>query len=379
MGAPNQIAPVTHVAYVRGSAINVTVRWRNWKVQPVNGTLTWQSARLACPGAIAPIEYINLGIGGAGSVPVSMAANGGHFQTTLTLTNVPDYVAVGGLELKFDMPLTSGPETANNGTAGAFVTWERVCLLNAAPIGVMSTPWVDFLEYTCRWAFGTNSATSLPRDMTKGLYANLRTSQNNVSYSPQGEIYWDMFRSLDPPGIFSSPFKLSNFLEAHGAPEVGPAFADPSNCSTYSGLLQLALAAHGTASNSIFMEKFLPVPEVPTEFGTWPVRWAGSSSYGGGTGKFYFHAVVEVSGLRYDAAVAYLAGPNGNSWQLPAFDWPAGDHWQKHAPSGIAGQAHYGLAYHSTNPAPYPINSSNYQGEPFSKREMPIPTITTLE
>jgi hypothetical protein len=342
MGDPNQIAPVTHVAYLRGSTINVTVRWRNWKEQTVNGTLTWQSARLACPGAIAPIEYINLGIAGAGSVPVSMAANGGQFQTTLTLTNVPDYVAVGGLELKFDMPLTSGPETANNGTAGGFITWERVCLLDGYPTGLQSVPWVDFLEYSCRWGFGS-SAGDVTTALTFGIHYNTRCLGNRISYDPAVNILWAV-------GKYSStPLDLSHFFNINGDPWIGPSFGITLDCRDYSAMLQLSFYSHGVTSSTIWVEQESVTGHHGFQY--WPLRRAGASSFHGD--HFNFHVVVGAGFMTYDSPASYLFSPDGAYWMNPGV-WPTAVHWQQHA-NGSAGTGFYGLAYHPYTEATLPL------------------------
>jgi hypothetical protein len=51
---------VSSVAYIRGSTINLVVRWRNDNPFPLSGTLTWQAARLVCPTNDPPLEYLPL-------------------------------------------------------------------------------------------------------------------------------------------------------------------------------------------------------------------------------------------------------------------------------------------------------------------------------
>lgn len=160
---------VTHVVYTRGSNIQLSVIWRNDNSFALNGTVTWQAARLRVPGPNNnPAEqYINLNVSGSHSV--SMAANGGTTAPVpLTITGVPNYVAVGQLEIKFDMPLTKAPgQTGNNGTQGNFHGWERIPLIDATPVGLQATPWADLCEYSFRWAFGYSGAANVRRERDK--------------------------------------------------------------------------------------------------------------------------------------------------------------------------------------------------------------------
>jgi len=333
---------VTHVAYLKGNTISVTVRWHSDYEESLSGSLTWQGARLVVPGPSindAGPYFINLTPSGS-TVPVTLPS-GGSFETTLTITGVPNYVAVGQLQVKFDLPLTDGIMLGNNGTNGEWQGWERACLLDSNPIGLQAVPWTDLLEYTCRWAFGQSGVSNVGRELTRGIHYGRYTPYNRNVYNPGGNWY---FNDIETNAV--SNYKLKAYLLAAGNPWSGQGIVTWINldCRDFAGILFLAMQSHGINSQVDYITDQDP----DKGFTYWPLCLAGSDSTDVAnywSGRFSFHYVVRSNSARFDAAASYRWDYNGSIWMNPVWDWNVGDHWQKHYNGAFRGLAYAKATY----------------------------------
>lgn len=341
---------VTHVAYIRGSDVIVKVRWTNTNSYALSGTLTWQAARLEVPREekIPETTFVDLTVPST-PVSISLAANGGSQEVTLTLTGVPNYIAVGELEIKFNMPLTDGEGWGNNGTNGNFVSWERVCLLDDEPIGLQELPWTDFLEYTCRWAFGYTGAANVRKEMTRGMHYSNRApwNQNLYNFEKEENLYFS--------GVPDSDLQLEYYLaDLNGTSppwvyQSGPTYAI-LDCRDFAAILTAAMNAHGVVAtcDRVQREAGQPVIEgIPlsgTYFAYYELCRAGFDSSEDElyeVGAFNFHFVVRSNSLRYDSAASYKRDYTWSVYKNPVWEWPTTEHWQN-----LVSGEYRGLAYH---------------------------------
>jgi hypothetical protein len=248
-------------------------------------------------------------------------------------------VAVGQFEIMFDLPLTDGETSANNGTNGGYVAWERVCLVDSSPTEFQVVPWVDFLEFTCRWAFGSVGQAQTMRELTKGFNKSNRCPFNRTRYSPSVSARYYIGGPL--PYIW-----LTRFID--------DITIDPPrtlDCRDYAAILLVEFESQGTSPTFRRLERWDHIFEyVPGGFYTWPLCPAGTDDTISGNRQenlgdyqsepFAYHCVVGWSGQRYDAAASYLWNPNAQVWENPAFDWIELLHWQN-----PVGSNYYGLAY----------------------------------
>lgn len=355
--------PVVHVLYMQGENIVVKVRWKNTNSFALSGTLTWQAARLEAPGPSAAYPgpyYVDLVVP-TNPINITLPPNGGTFETTLTLTGTPEYVAVGGLQVKFDMPLTDGEGWGNNGTNGNYAQFERVCMMRSVPLSLMSVPWADLAEYSCRWAYGYSSYEEVRRGMTVGMNRSGYSPWNMNLYDPGTAAYWG--------GNSINPVKLSVYLNDIGdcwfsVPPTRVAYLD---CRGFTAILKFALAIHGIWTTSDRIERASGFLSPSTGFSTWPLCPAGTPSNllaNYNPVRFNFHYALESDYMRYDAAVSYRFDLFGVEWWQPAYDWIADIHWQSPA-NGF----YWGLCYDSWILAVYPWADNTQQNENIQQRE----------
>lgn len=355
--------PVVHVLYMQGENIVVKVRWKNTNSFALSGTLTWQAARLEAPGPTPGLPgpyYLDLVVP-SGPLSVTLPANGGTFETTLTLTGTPAYVAVGGLQVKFDLPLTDGQSWGNNGTNGVFAQFERVCLMRSVPLSLMSIPWADLAEYSCRWEYGQSSYEDVRRAMTVGMNRSSYSPWNMNIYDPGTAHYWG--------GNSANPVKLSRYLIDigdcwFGLPPPRVAYLD---CRGFTAILKFALSIHGVWTTSDRIQR-APVFLSPSSgFTTWPLCPAGTPANDGvnyNSVSFNFHYALAADYMRYDAAVSYRFDPFGVNWFEPAYDWIVDLHWQS-----PAGGYFWGLCYDDSILAVFPWVDNTQQSANIQLRE----------
>jgi hypothetical protein len=368
---PDTHQNVSHVAYVKGATSTISLRLTNQQNTTATGTLTFTGAQLVVPGpnnAPAPQE-----------LPVSLTCSSPTFTLppfasttmTATLSGLPSHVAVGQLQVKFELPVSYGPPgnpgSSNNGTAGGWVNWERICILDSAPIGLQAVPWTDFLEYTCRWAFGASGPAAVRREMTKGIFYGNRSPWNRLYYNSAINNYWK-WTDADGNYIGTGPYRLGLLLGTLSSPinrQQSSQIWTSADCRDFAGLLFLAISSHGASSsctiltgptrilldvngNPVLDEDQQPI--FTSHYNYWPLCPAGSdptdtdidSDFSAGSytsGAFNFHVVIESSGLRFDAAAAHYYSSSGGPWYNPVFDWSSASHWQRSSPWPYHGHA----------------------------------------
>lgn len=339
------VVPVSlsHVAYVKGATASIKIRINNCNGQIVTGSLTFTQARLAVPGpsAVDPGPYY---------LPLTMTPSSfiippnSTVEVTTTVNGLPAHVAVGGLQVKYDMPLVRDPgganHTGNNGTNGNWEAWQRICILDATPIGLQAVPWTDFLEYTCRWAYGASGSSSVREEMTKGIHFGQYTPFNRFQYDPGVNYFWD----LPKYATSTVPYLLSLLLWELGSPlDLQTAGWIQVDCRDINGLLQIALSSQGVNSECVVVMSFWTIEHQHTGYYYWPLCRAGNdpsvtwpimnNGYRAGNYRssgFNFHVIVESDSLRYDSAASYFYKHDGSLWGLPAFHWDASTYWQSY-------------------------------------------------
>lgn len=362
----NLVTKVTHVAYTKGSTITAQLRFKNDTDFPFSGNLNFISARLACPGLPSGTEYLPLTISSSQS-SLALPPHG-TASVTVTIGGAPNYIAVGGLEVKYSLilmknpgPDQEGPYENGTGQSG-WENWVRVCLLDSTPIGLQAVPWTDFLEYTCRCAFGASGTTQVLSEMTKGIFSGNRCLPNNRLHYGGAAQYWP----LGPTATTGGTFNLTYFLTRINDPATW--YIKSGDCADFAGLLHLALLAHGTQTEcQRYRSEFTEM------FQTWPLCPAGTvpsiigQPLGGQHGSFgiqafRFHVVVKHMGQSiYDASNAYYFGPTGDNWLQPVIAWNTATFWQQ------ASQPHWGLAFSSSQPFSFSASPLGSQSQSVQK------------
>ena len=163
------VSSVDQVAYKRGSNIDVELTLKNHQSAPVTFTFIARRARVVCPGQVQymgsffnqPTETINLQVQNAGVLQTGTIPPGGIMLVTFKIRNVPNYVSVGSLDIGYDLPCNlQNEQLCDNGTNGSFEHLVRLYLLLDNPIDLVALPWLDFAEYSCRWAYGATDKAS---------------------------------------------------------------------------------------------------------------------------------------------------------------------------------------------------------------------------
>jgi hypothetical protein len=323
---------VNHAVYLKGQNVVVKVRWRNTNTFALTGTLTVQEAALAFPNPGKTIGTYNfpLTVSPTGPIAMNLPANGGTQEVAFTFSVCPNYVAVGWLRIKFNLPLTDGEMWANNGTNGNFRDFERICFLNNSPVGMMQPLWSDMAEYSCRWAFGSTSDVQVRRQMTKGMYNSDRCPKNINVYNKLTGMYFDLVH-----------FNLGRYLHDIGDPGVDLGFVldAPMDCRDFAGILKFSMECQGVAANC---QKVFRTDEDaegdPMHFYYWPLCPSGrdpavNSNYSDedflDDGAFAMHVVVESGGLRFDSSSSYKFNLDGSERKNPVWEWQVLEHWQK--------------------------------------------------
>lgn len=238
---------VAGVVYVKGAtSAQVSVKWRNESGHLFQGWLVLKGARLAVPANTPGTwEYLNLSIQPTQTQYFEL--NDQEEQSfPITLSGLPQNVALGRIEVKYDLLLEiGGPTLYDNGTSDGFETWEWLYVVDAAPVGLQQVPWIDFLNFSCRWAYGS-SGSAVPASMTNGMNKGTRSPDRKLLYSPAQAVYVKYFRG--------GPVKidLKAFLNQLNSANT------TMNCDDFAGVLRMAMASQGIAGDSLEHRRILP-------------------------------------------------------------------------------------------------------------------------
>ncbi|MCC6404355.1 MAG: hypothetical protein IT207_10140 [Fimbriimonadaceae bacterium] len=299
------------------------------------GTMTLNWAKLVCPGPNTegppgswsnPPFDIPLGFSPA-TTPVDLAAYGGSQNITYTFSGLPNHVALGDLEVAYDLPLQREGlfEWGENGETGK---WTRVFLTDSTPVGAQGIPWADFLEYTCRWAWGAAGASDLRVKMTRGMHYSNRCADRRLLY----RYDYPRFAVLQADSTYQYFLgDLTRLLDLPSSAEL--------DCNDFAAGLQLALSSHGTSAEVIVMSE--DGTGGSTGFATNPLCQAGDDSTNLGnyySFPFNYHMVTRSGGETFDTSSSYDFDTLGSPYQNPPTFWAEDPHWR----SWVGGED-YGL------------------------------------
>lgn len=280
--------PVRGVAYLKGQTVTVVWTIRNWNAFRLVGTLTMQAARLKCPGPNTesppgsgnwsnPDLYLPLAVSPQ-TVPIDLAPNGGAQNVTVTFTGVPNHVALGNLEVKYQLPL----QNVGNG------------------------------------AWGASGSSDLKEKMTRGMHYSNRSTQARLEYRPNDIWYCQPVTGYFPGSVRYYLGDLTRSLDVNQWTQM--------DCKDFAAGLKLALASHGVGSDVVWLQRANGALIV-----TNPLCKAGTDASVGANYFVYFefthHAIVE-SAFTYDPAAAYFWDPAGSLYMDPATGWTVDAHWQ---------------------------------------------------
>lgn len=216
----------------------------------------------------------------------------------------------------------------NNGTLGSYDSWERLFLVDATPIEPQAVPWADYLEYTCRWAFGSSLATHVKREMTYGMHYSNRSSTARTRYDPMKPAYFYPVY-IENGGMAECFYDLGNLTAS-----LDTEFWTPLDCREFAEGLQLALNQHGVAAGAEYLKPIEGgfATNLLCPAGTDSTLIANYSMF-----LFGFHVTAKWSGLNLDASSSYHWSPWGVVTMNPAHDWGLPEYWQNWTGSEMLG------------------------------------------
>ena len=324
------------VAYKRGAtSIAVEVTFRNDGEYFLSGSITILNVRLRVPApndSFSDWEYINLTP--SGTQGVILPAGGGSSVHVFTFSGLPQNVALGVLEVQYDLPLENaqGGFIGNNGTGNGFDTWEWTYVINDTPTDLQQVPWVDFLQYTCRWAYGvsdsTQAKTTMKAAMTNGMHYANRSENHRLCYNPEYLPTYTFFPSNGGPikiriRTFTSDLDSNSWIYP--------------DCTDFAELLRMALMSQSISADAVWHGLLIDGEHVG--FNTNLMCRAGFDSrvYGGPNDpldnyrsfSFGFHVVAAIGQDRFDASSSYAHTPFGALYLNPPSPFQFPGFWQQ--------------------------------------------------
>lgn len=224
--------------------------------------------------------------------PYNLAAHTGQDTGWFTLTSTPGFVVAATLELNYS------PAPKPLGSDG-YLPCSKLYFVDQTPCNTMSTPWLEPVSNSCRWAEGLTGSTACITAIAKGLYAEAPLSYNGGQL-PQ----W-----YDPS---TGHFNLSLFINSTGKT------GDCQDTSAYLGILCNAIGYNVTlermesASTTGFYTNVIdPIgTPLPTS-----ASWA-------------FHQIVLFGGLAYDSCAGQSVDPSGVPYNTAPAGWTKDSYWQ---------------------------------------------------
>jgi hypothetical protein len=328
-------------AYIKGAtSFDLDITLKNENDENVTGSFVVTDARLKVPrnptGSEDPqteyYEYISLNFSPS-TTAVSVAALGGTQTFTLGFSGLPEHVALGQLQIKYNLPLNDGLMNYDNGTNGGWATWEWVYIVDSAPDGLQEVPWADFLNYTCRWAYGADGEEDVLIKMTRGMHYSNRSPAHRLGYDPGQEWLYISYGETRKLWLarFTYHLDTNDYVWL--------------DCHEFAQLLRAAFHTQGYDGEANQYTKMVwntgtqtwqAAPFVTNELCVASFDSTNSSNYSNMT--FVSHVVVAVSGTRFDASCSYLKDTAGSTYMNPPTFWPYPEWWQNQV-----GTSYFGL------------------------------------
>ncbi|MBX3117767.1 MAG: hypothetical protein KF784_01785 [Fimbriimonadaceae bacterium] len=346
----NRAFQITKVVYVRGTDIQVSLKFQNESTVAAVGNLHINAARLIIDLPTNPPtqQLVNLGVPSASAISISPYP--GTTTVNITLTNVPNYVAKGQLQINAVIYSNVGVQHAGEPGARSWggpswQDWETFYYTDATPVGLQSVPWTDLLDYSCLWAYGQTGEANVCHDLTFGLFWSKRWI-----YDPSGNYFWQDWMYGSNPHVIYNLFDALNSTSTVNM-----------DCRDAAGFNTLCMASLGHSSTPIRLKvQIYPV------FWTNPVCGMGNDAsvdYNPISGAptyvehpFGFHQVTRISNGVYDAAVAQKFDLTGATYRNPPAHWVTAGYWQTQL-----GGSSLGLVAGALSPAFVP--PPNYHNE----------------
>lgn len=331
---PSSPLPQRGVAYKRSGIVSLYVVFENnSSTRHLQGTLTFRGMRYAMPDENGDVPPLYLYRPVSDTFPVDLPPNTAQqFQVSFA---APSFVSLGHIEMRYDLPLqdVATGHCGENGTNGGYERWEKAFFVDATPVGLQATLWADYLEYTCRWAFGANGAASLREKMARGMYSSYRSPLRKLKYEPgEGGNKFFLYHAR---GATPRSFRLG-FL-TYALDNVDTPGTVTADCRDYAAALAVALMQNGQQADCVWMEEeafsdavyivctpMCASPQVPAE--SLPGNYTNP--------PFNYHVVVLASGKTFDSSSAYFYDTDGQPWKKPAYEWDEDPHWQNQLPGG---------------------------------------------
>ncbi len=325
------------IVYRRGSTVTLRRRFTNKNPSSITGTLTMENARLEVPAYFdRPAQTIYLT--NAAPTFVSIPGSGGTVDVTVTITGVPNYVALGWLNYGSHLFAISGAPAGLDliqdpiGSTGTETY--RLYLTDEAPVEHQTVPWTDVLEKSCNYGYGKAGPTDVSHDVTFGLYWAYDFAYNLGD--PDVSAVWVNWPDPDSSdlGVTFGLRKLLNHMYDEGI--------QPGNCSDVSTFLLTLQSSLGISGD--LQQLFRSGSDPPAPFITNKVVPIGSNGADTGLYVHIFFTMhqqfIRSSSLVHDAALAYRWDLGGQTYMNPAANWAMPGYWQT-----MIGNLSYGLVY----------------------------------
>lgn len=299
---------VAKVVYVKGQSPSIQLTIENLSGTAIAGTISFHDFRIVLSNGL--IAMFVPPSSQSVTIPGTVGSVIGTTTITLTLANLPPYIAIGSIrgqvkaEASADIYHSNGTLFLLSGTSIMNQSFPQdiVYVVNSTPVGLQSKPWVDLLDSSCNYAFGESSEESIRRKMTNGMYFSGRP------YFGGGAAY-----AKTVPGGFA--YRLKSALEE----PLGAV-----NCDDVAVHLALLLQSVGVQAG---VRTYTPDPATLFRTNTgWLI-----GAYNPGTPSvttFNLHTVTTSGGLVYDACMAHERNLSGQLHYLPAHGWNSSGYWQ---------------------------------------------------
>lgn len=295
---------VNGVAYPKATtSLQLTIKFRNDRQAAVTGSLTMEAVRLKIPtnDPNNPWEYTTLGFSPTSAQSVSLAANGGTQSFTYTFSSLPTTVSLGVIQVKYNLPIHEEEGTwCNNGTHGGYVDWEWLYKVAATPTGLQTVPWTDFLNYSCRWAYGASTESETRTELTRGMHYSNR--------SPAHFLVYDAGHTWTYVNYDTGKLKLRTFTLALDQNDY-----INMDCHEFAQILRCAMQSQGYSGDSVqyAAQQYISGAWQNVDFLTNRICPAGSDSTKNGQNgdpdyydeeEFVVHVVFTSGDYRFDSS-----------------------------------------------------------------------------
>lgn len=242
--------------------------------------------------------------------PIYTEATGAPFSTSINFSaqqeksatisiSIPEHVYGGWIQVRAKLVSSGG--SVLWGDQYTWMDWGKFYAVLQTPIDKQTQPWMDLLDFSCRWADGETDEQSCAQELTKGLFWDSDWTYNGYSC-----WHWE-----------GTNYNLTEAVQERWA------YMD---CRDIAGFLYLALQSQGISSSFYYLKR----GDASTDFITnliCPLGLDATDDTEYDETQWTFHVVVNHGGV-HDASASQMRNLAGSGYRNPPFDWILEQYWQ---------------------------------------------------